>query len=146
MRYTAKREVFENACYCKWNARFRMFVQTYRLCKLRMRGVTRKRESLERPIYNRLNTELTFPRAHSKLEVRCRKNGIREWKSRRFLKKRKCCNMMWEFYLSRKGWLLLLVETFNIFFFFSSTNYSQSIFHIKYYFHRFFKIVINPTG
>lgn len=26
--------------------------------------------------------------------------------------------MMWEFYLSRNGWLLLLVETFNIFFFF----------------------------
>lgn len=48
------------------------------LCKLRMRGVTRKRESLERPMHNRLNTELTFPRAHSKLEVRCRKNGIRE--------------------------------------------------------------------
>lgn len=53
------------------------------LCKLRMRGVTRKRESLERPIYNRLNAELTFPRAYSKLEVRCRKNEIREWKSRR---------------------------------------------------------------
>lgn len=48
------------------------------LCKLRMRGVTRKRESLERPIYNRLNAELTFPRAYSKLEVRCRKNEIRE--------------------------------------------------------------------